>query len=246
MLSLVAGGVVNPTPDAAGFSRFPTGLWRRQLGDFTLLSFHPEILDGISPGLAFVEAERPAQVRIRAEDLANSTLAPLINAYGYKQSRAITAGNARFMNMLVEQLHVAPADAMSTGERLLGAKFVSPLGGEYKLQGPDGGPHSWVATALADNPAGSPPADYQFRALNWLRGVEMELLLEKSPSPELSFHGEFIMPVEARAPAFELPKLPFAKPKPAPAPAKADAKPPAEKLPTPAPEKPRPSNPREL
>ncbi len=245
MLSIISSAL-NSAPDPAGFSRSPTGLWRRQLGDFTLLSFHPEILDGISPGLQFVEAERPAQVRIRAEDLANSTLAPLINAYGYKQSRAITAGNARFMNMLVEQLHVAPADAMSTGERLLGAKFVSPLGGEYKLEGTDGGPHSWVATALADNPAGSPPADYQFRALNWLRGVEMELLLEKSPSPELSFHGEFIMPVEARAPAFELPKLPFGLPKAAPPPAKADTKPPAEKLPTPAPEKPRPSNPREL
>lgn len=242
MLSLIAGGVVNPAPDPAGYSRFATGLWRRQLGDFTLLSFHPEILEGISPGLAFVEAERPAQVRIRAEDLATSTLAPLINAYGYKQSRAITAGNARFMNMLIEQLHVPPAEAMSIGERLLGAKFVSPLGGEYKLQAAEGGQQAWVATALAANPAGAPPADYQFRALNWLRGVEMELLLEKSPTPELSFHGEFIMPVEARAPAFALPKLPFGPSKPAPA--EPEAKPPAEKLPTP--EKPRPAGAREL
>ena len=243
MLSII-NGALNTAPDPAGFSRSPTGLWRRQLGDFTLFSFHPEILDIISPGLQFVEAERPAQVRIRAEDLATSTLAPLINAYGYKQSRAITAGNARFMNLLIEQLHVTPAEAMLTGERLLGAKFVSPLGGEYKLEATDGGPQNWVATALAANPAGAPPADYQFRALNWLRGVEMELLLEKSPAPELSFHGEFIMPVEARAPAFELPKLPFTMPKAGPA--KPEAKSKAEKLPTPAPEKPRASNPREL
>jgi hypothetical protein len=241
MLSIFSGPL-NSAPDPAGFSRLPTGLWRRQLGDFTLLSFHPEILDGISPGLEFVEEERPAQVRIRAEDLATSTLAPLINAYGYKQSRAITAGNARFMNMLIEQLHVAPPEAMTTGERLLGAKFVSPLGGEYKLEASAGGPQTWVATALAANPGGAPPADYQFRALNWLRGVEMELLLEKSPTPELSFHGEFIMPVEARTPAFELPKLPFGLPKPSPA----AAKPPVEKLPTPASAPPRPANPREL
>jgi len=243
MLSIISGAM-NSAPDPAGYTRSATGLWRRQLGDFTLFSFHPEILDGVSPGLQFVEAERPAQVRIRAEDLANSTLAPLINAYGYKQSRAITAGNARFMNMLIEQLRVTPKDAMSVGERLLGAKFVSPLGGEYKLETPAAGPQTWVATALTDNPSGAPPADYQFRALNWLRGVDVELLLEKSPTPELSFHGEFIMPVEARAPAFELPKLPFTMPKAAPA--TSTAKPPAEKRPTPAPEKSRTSNPREL
>lgn len=241
MLSIV-GGVLASQPDPAGYSRMPTGLWRRQLGDFTLISFHPEILDGITPGLQFREADRPAQVRIRAEDLANSTLAPLINAYGYKQSRAIAAGNVRFINMLIEQLHVAPAEALAIGERLLGAKFVSPLGGEYKLNAGDG-PQTWLATALVENPGGTPPADYKFRALNWLRGVEMELLLEKSPSPELSFHGEFIMPVEARAPAFELPKLPFSLPKPAAA--KPEQKKP-EKLPASEPEKPRPAGAREL
>jgi hypothetical protein len=248
MLSLLSGPL-NTDSDPAGFARLPTGLWRRQLGDFTLLSFHPEILDGISPALQFDEADRPAQVRIHAEDLANSTLAPLINAYGYKQSRAITAGNARFMNMLIEQLHVPPAEAMTTGEQILGATFMSPLGEEYKLEAAAGGPQTWVATALVDKPAGAPPADYQFRALNWLRGMQMELLLEKTPAPELSFHGEFIMPVEARAPAFELPKLPFSLPKaasPEPAPAKPQSKASAPKLPPPPAVAPRKSQPREL
>ncbi len=211
----IFGSLLAASPDPGGYTQLPSSLWRRQLGDFTLLSFHPEILAGVGPELQFVESDRPAQVRIRAADLATSTLAPLINAYGYKQSRAITAGNLRFMNMLIEQLHVPPAEALATGERLLNARFVSPLGGEYRFASTGGAAPSWSATALTEHPGDSPPVDYQFRALTWLRGVNMELLLTQSPTPELSFHGEFVMPVEARASSFELPKLPFGLSKPA-------------------------------
>lgn len=202
-------------PDAGGYSRLLGGLWRRQFDRFTLMSFHPEILEQISPQLKYVKTERPAQVWLRADDLANSTLAPLINAYGYRQSRTIESGNARFLNMLSEQLHVPGDECLATGERILDARFVAPLGGGYELRKFEGGAQNWVATALVDRPDESPPDDYQFPALRWLRGAEVELLLQKGPQPSLAVHGEFIMPVEHEAsPGFKLPSLPFlSKPK---------------------------------
>jgi hypothetical protein len=201
-------------PDAAGYTRLLGGLWRRQIDQFTLMSFHPEILQQISPELRFVKTERPAQVWLRAEDLANSTLAPLVNAYGYRQSRTIESGNARYLNMLSEQLHVPGEECLATAERILGAKIVAPLGGSYELRQWQGGAQSWIATALADRPDESPPDDYQFPALRWLRGAEVELSLEKGPQPSLALHGEFIMPVEHEAATFQLPSLPFGLSKP--------------------------------
>jgi hypothetical protein len=221
-------------PDPGGYSRLFGGLWRREFDRYTLMSFHPEILEQVSPQLQFVKAPRPAQLWLRADDLANSTLAPLINAYGYRQSRQISAGNARFLNMLTEQLHVPAAECLATAERILNAKIMAPLGGKYELRAFEGGAQNWVATAVADRPENAPPSDYQFPALQWVRGADVELLLAKGPQPSLSLRGEFIMPVEHRAPAFQLPSLPFGKPKPKAPPAKpTPAKPKPEVLPAP-------------
>lgn len=225
------GGLIESQPDPNGYSRALTGLWRRQFNGLTVFSFHPEILAMVSEQLRFEEAPRPAQVWIRAEDLANSRLAPLINAYGYRQSRQIAVGNTRFMNMLVEQLHVPPADAMTTAEKLLDAKLLEPLGGKYELQAIPGGASAWVSTSLVNNPSKNPPPEYQFPALNWLRGVELELAAEGSL---LAVHGELIMPVETKTGGgLQLPSLPFGLGKPAAPkdPAKEKAKP---KLPAPS------------
>ncbi|REK08939.1 MAG: hypothetical protein DWQ37_18915 [Planctomycetota bacterium] len=227
------GGSSNLPADPAGYTQLRTGLWRRQINGFTLLSFHPQILEQVSPELQFVKAERPAQVWLEADDLADSTLAPMINAFGYRQSRQITLGNTRFMNMLIEQLHVPPEESLATGERILGAKFMSPLGGEYELRKWEGGAEGWVATALADRDNSTqPPPDYQYEALRWVRGAKLELSMQQAPQAALAAHGEFIMPVESRPSTFELPKLPFGLSTPQPKP-KADEKQP-EVLPAPS------------
>ena len=145
------GGASSTPPDANGYSRLLGGVWRRQFDRFTLMSFHPEILDLISPQLQFEKAERPAQVWLHTDDLAKSKLAPVINAYGYRQSRQVTQGNTRFLNMLTEQLHVPPAEGMATAEQLLDAKLMSPLGGEYELRNLSSGAKAWVSTALAES-----------------------------------------------------------------------------------------------
>jgi hypothetical protein len=206
------GVAANAGPDAAGFTRLLTGLWRRQASGFTLLSFHPEVLQVISPQLRFEKADRPAQIWFRADDLARSKLSPMINAYGYRQSRQITLGNTRFMNMLNEQLHVPATEARATAERLLDARLMSPLGGRYEVRELPGGRNNWVDTALADRTsANQPPGDYQFPALNWLRGIKVELTTRDGL---LAAHGEFIMPVETRS-GPQIPGLPFLGQKPA-------------------------------
>jgi hypothetical protein len=205
------GGASDIPPDPAGLSRLRTGLWRRQVESFTLLSFHPEILQQVSPQLQFVKAERPAQAWLRAEDLAKSKLAPLVNAFGYRKSRQITLGNTRLMNMLSEQLHVPQAECLATGQRLLNAQFEAPLGGKYELREWEGGLKTWVSSALADRTDSTqPPEDYQFPALTWLRGIDLELSTQNGM---LAAHGEVIMPVETRAATFQLPAFPFAGPK---------------------------------
>ncbi|MBI3839551.1 MAG: hypothetical protein HY288_16650 [Planctomycetia bacterium] len=205
----MVGGASDIPPDAGGYSRLRTGLWRRQFDQFTLLSFHPEILAQVSGELHFEKAERPAQVWFRADDLANSKIAPLLNAYGYRQSRQISQGNTRFMNMLEEQLHVPAAECRKTGERLLDATFEAPLGGDYELREWPGGLKTWVATALADRTdATQPPADYQFPALNWLRGITVELRADQGL---LAAHAEVIMPVETQR-GLQLPGLSFGLP----------------------------------
>ncbi|MEX2112408.1 MAG: hypothetical protein WD845_04440, partial [Pirellulales bacterium] len=236
------GGIIEAQPDANGYSRSLTGVWRRQFDDFTLFSFHPEILAMASQQLHFEEAARPAQIWLHAEDLANSQLAPLINAYGYRQSRQIAVGNTRYMNMLVEQLHVPPASAMTTAEQLLDAKLLEPLGGKYELHELPGGQRSWTSTSLLNHPdAKSPPADYQFPALNWLRGVDFELMTQ---GDLLAVHGELIMPVETQTAGFQLPSLPFGLGKPAAKP-DADSKKPKPTLPAPS-DAPKPAGKREF
>jgi hypothetical protein len=197
-------GILEVPVDPAGYARLRTGLWRRQFNDFTLLSFHPEILQQASAQLQFEKAPRPAQVWVHAEDLSQSRLAGLVNAYGYRQSRQITAGNTRFLNMLSEQLHVPRADALETAERLLEAKFVSLLGGQYELRETSPGVKSWVNSALANAPPNQVPPDYQFPALTWLRGMDLEMGFQNGA---IAAHVEATMPVETRPAGFSLPGL---------------------------------------
>ena len=142
------------------------------------------------------------------------------------------------MNMLSEQLHVPPAEAMATAERLLEAKFCRRSAGTYEVRQLEGGAQVWAATALANQPA-SPAADRLS-----VSGAVVAARRRDGPAcartGRLSLHGDFIMPVETRAaPGFQLPSLPFlgkqpakAKPKPSAAP-KGGAKP--ELLPEPRP-----------
>lgn len=229
--------------DRGGYAQLPTGLWRRQFEQFTLLSFHPEVLEAVTPSISFVPSDRPAQARLWATDLTNTSLGHQLNDYGYKYAQEASQVNVRLMQSLVQQLHLPPSECLTAAELILDAKVVSPLGGNYELAQDKAGRVTWVVVnrdAASGNAAGAPvsgngskaPASYVFPALNWLRGIDVDLQMQETT---LALHAEIDMPAETRN-AFQLPKLPATPAKP-----KADATKPARPE-TIAPELPRPAD----
>ncbi len=182
-------------PDPNGYTRSPTGLWRRQLDEFTVYSLHGEVLAEVTPQLRFGQAEHPAQVRIRIDDVSATRITPLLNALGHKRTRGTSLGNLRLMHALREQLHVPTEDCRMAAEFLMDATLVCPLGGQYTFETPEGGVGRWTSTALAQG-SRSPsllsqvPDGYQTPPLNWFRGAELEATLSGNT---LSGHAEVIM-----------------------------------------------------
>ncbi|MDZ7617919.1 MAG: hypothetical protein U1E05_13020, partial [Patescibacteria group bacterium] len=63
------------------------GLWRRQLGPFTVFSFQPQVLDEVMPQLHFVETEYPAQLRLEVGDLHAPRMTGFANKLLYSRTR---------------------------------------------------------------------------------------------------------------------------------------------------------------
>jgi hypothetical protein len=180
-------------------------LWLRRADDFFLFSFQRDVLMEVGPQLAMVETDRPAQARLRIDDLSNKQIATTVSGFGYSRARTATASGSRFMNSLTSQLHVPPAEARAVAERLVGGKFVSPLGGEYQLLTPSlqageslPGPDErrlWASTAT---PTANRfllteiPADYRMPLLDWFRGMDVDLTRDDA-ADALSAHIELDM-----------------------------------------------------
>ncbi len=170
------------------------GLWRRQLGPFTVFSFQPEILDEVMPQLQFVETEYPAQLRLEVSDLHAPHMTGFVNKLLYSRTREASLSNLRLFHQLEQQLHVPPASCREAAEFLLGAQVYCSLGGEYKLTD-RGGVERWTSDALAAGTGGSPlraqpPADYIAPPLRWLRGLELHALTHPTT---LQAHAEVLM-----------------------------------------------------
>jgi len=108
-------------------------LWFRRADDFFLFSFKRDVLLEVGPQLSMVEAEVPAQIRLRIDELSGKQIADAVNAIGYMRARDTSASAARFMNSLSTQLHVPAERARAVAEDLVGGTFNCPLGGEYML-----------------------------------------------------------------------------------------------------------------
>jgi hypothetical protein len=207
LLSLLgANGSVRPDPN--GFARLLLGQWERVYGQFTLLSFHPEVLEEVAPQLRFEPSNHPAQIRLRSEDLTTSTLATKINSFGYRRALRSSQGIARFVNSFTEQLHAPPRQDLALAESLLDAKLVDPLGGKFELLPNHVGRALWMSTVTNDprfQGTGSMPVGYQFPALKWFRGMNAEVLMQPT---QLVAHAEIDLPALTRAAGVELPSLP--------------------------------------
>lgn len=187
-------------PDASGFARSALGLFRLQTGPYTLFSFQPDVLATVGPQVRFIEAERPAQIRLRAADISQANFVPLVNALVFGRSRETTLGNLRLIEAMRQQLHVPDDDALAAAEALLGAKLVCPLGGQYTYQRTPEGVGYWTSTAL-DRPAerralmATPPNGYTAQALTWFRGMMAELTLVEGKA---AIHAEVEMAKPAK------------------------------------------------
>ena len=92
----LGGSVADPN----GFSRLPFGLWRRQGGGFSVLSFDPQLLANVTPQLRVVDSEVEAQIRVHVEDLSQSKIRPWITSLYYQRGLTASAGNAEFLTIL--------------------------------------------------------------------------------------------------------------------------------------------------
>jgi len=224
-------------PDEQGYSSNLLGLWRRQIGQFTVFSLHPEVLSAVTPQLRFQPAERPAQLRLRVDGgwpgssaseppgpggsptnasrrypstPATGRVTGLLNNLGYTRTRETSLGNLRLMNDLAQQLHVPPKDCREAAERLLGAKLICPLGGQYVFKDdpehPQAGtpqasaPGRWTSTALAGSRGGfslgqQAPPGYQAPPLSWFRGLKLEVTMTEQL---FSAHAEVVMELPAK------------------------------------------------
>jgi len=208
-LDLLPFNLGGSAPDANGFSRLPFGLWRRQGGGFSVLSFDPQLLADVTPQLRVVDSEIEAQLRLHVTDLSQSKLRPWILSLYYQRGLDASAGNARFMTLLEQQLHVPIEQARGAAERLLDAQLIDPLGGKYQLvEDLGGGPKVWAATSWAGRNASEIPADFEAPVLKWFRGLDAHLT---KIGDQVTTRVEIDMQRQPTAPKLEIPLLDFSR-----------------------------------
>ena len=185
--------------DERGYASAPGGMWRRDHGEFTLFSLQPDVLAVVAPQLRLEEAEHPAQIRLRVEDVTRALIYPKLNNIGYARTRETSLGNLRLLNQLAQQLHVPGEDCKNAAELLLHTKLVCPLGGEYVFQEVPGGAGCWTSTAVVNHPTTGllttqAPEGFTAPPLSWFRGLEADL----TATPEaLAIHAELLMQMPA-------------------------------------------------
>ncbi len=194
VLSILNVGI-SPQADAAGYAGSPLGGWRRQFDRFTLFSFQRELLEEVAPQLQYQQAQRPAQVRVRIDDLSNARITPALNDLGYARTRETSLNNLRLLHALDQQLHVPPAACQEAAEFLLDAKLTCPLGGRYVLQEDKNKQSHWTSTALGSASSGGlqkvhAPQGYQTPPLRWFRGLNLDAVMTEK---NISAHAEVIM-----------------------------------------------------
>lgn len=187
-----------------GYSRLILGLWRYRVPELTVLSFNKPVLDRVIPQLRWIEAARPAQIRLHIGDLSQTTLHAGGNALGFQRAIDVSNGNAVFIHELHNQLHVPLKDARQVAELLLNAELDCPLDGKYALVAPGDAAvnrpqwRSTAATRLAS--FNDIPQDYEFPIQTWFRGLNAEV--EAQPN-QLSLRANVLMKRDRLAPGGE-------------------------------------------
>lgn len=179
-------GLGGGPPDVIGYSRALIGLWRWQMGGFSILSFHREILEACVSVVRVIEAEDVAQGRLTVRDISTSRVAGWFHTLGFRQAAQATRGNLFLLDAIEEQLGIPPNESLQIAQQLLDAKLQCTLGGNYTLR--DG---VWQTTAWPENLKLAPgahvsslgfdtlhtvaPDNYKASWLEWFRGANLHL-----------------------------------------------------------------------
>jgi len=182
-------------PDFAGYSRMLGGLWRWQNDQWSLLSFHKNILDTASGQMGVGQVSDAAQIRIALADFNGSKLAEWIDQMWWEQGWKSSHANTNLLDALQQQFKVPAQDCPRVAARLLGAQPQCALGGQYQFQEVDlqqtlSQPAErsttiqqsgfWYSSAWHDgaiSSAGKPlaPADYSAPWIQWLHGAQIQV-----------------------------------------------------------------------
>ncbi len=164
--------------DEQGYLRLPFGLRRGQTADqFSVASFDPAIISNVVPQLEIEEADDEAQVRVHVGDISTSRFGEWANQLDFEQAWETSLGNARFLNMLTQQLKVPVAEAYDTARSLLDVELICALGGEYKLTTRSNGLQHWESTGWSDGKDAAMSC-YESPLMNWLRGLDATVTLQ--------------------------------------------------------------------
>lgn len=177
-----------PEPQALGEQ-----MWQAQAEKFLLISFKPDVIREVEPQLGFEPAARPAQVRIRVDDLTGKEIAETVSAVAYSRARETSVAPSRLMNSLANLLHVPRVQCREFAERLVDGTFVCPLGGEYQLYETQGSLPVWSSSALPVSNRfmlTEVPEGFNFSFLEWFRGMQGDLRVADG---ELAAHVELRM-----------------------------------------------------
>jgi len=160
-------------PVGPGMNRLVGGLYRYTDGEFSILSFQPQVIEASLPFLASVDVEDSAQVRLRIGNLKGSQIEGWVNGQLYQRARGGSVAGANFFSLLTQQLSIDPSVAAQSAQQVLGATLQCTLGGEYQYSEPVG---RWISSSWnGDAPAKEAPADYVAPAMNWFRGATASL-----------------------------------------------------------------------
>lgn len=165
-------------PDMEGFTQLLLGVWRWQGRGFSVLSMDRNLLGDVSQQIGFEETDERAQIRVQVGDLSSAQFGDWLDALGYERARQVSVGNCQFLGILTQQLKVAPEQALDTAQQLLDTQLVCPLGGTYERV-TRGGLETWQSTAWPAARHYQVPADYVTPPLDWLRGLEAQLVRDR-------------------------------------------------------------------
>lgn len=164
-------GLGRGRPVGPGMTKLVGGLYRYNDGQFSVVSFHPDVLAGSLPHLAAMDSQESAQIRLKIGDLGGSQLRSWVNEQLYQRASESSSAGAAYLDLLAKSMPIQHEDAMRVAEEVLDGKIQCTLGGEYQLSSSD--PAVWISSAWNGEEAPNDiPGQYQAPVLRWFHGVK--------------------------------------------------------------------------